>query len=93
MSAYLPQEVLNAIGHIGVRALDGSDFPVWQWSSDGLFSLKSAYDHIAGHSELENRGEWRRVWKLKVSQRYRSFLWLCLHESVMTNRVRRERGL
>ncbi|KAL7207503.1 hypothetical protein ACSBR1_029453 [Camellia fascicularis] len=69
----------------------GEDTPRWIKSSDGVFSTASAYDLIVDHHNQD--GDWGWIWKLKVPQKLKSFLWIVLHQKTLTNRMRNLRGL
>ncbi|XP_019167626.1 PREDICTED: uncharacterized protein LOC109163328 [Ipomoea nil] len=65
------------------------------WSKDisGIFTISSAYDIATGASSLTEAAKWNSIWKLKVPNRIRSFLWLVAHGRIMTNSNRVKRGL
>ena len=54
--------------------------------------LASSKRRQAQAMECDN-GMWRWVWKVKVSQRVKVFIWLALHDMLMTNTVRVRRDL
>lgn len=51
----------------------------------GKFTIKSALKIARGELDLGATENWNYVWKLPVSQRIRFFLWLVLHDRLMTN--------
>lgn len=70
------------------------DFPVWKHTSDGFFSIQSAYLHL--FKEL-NRDPpdfpFCIIWKLQTPPRVNTFLWRVTHNRLMTNSTRFERGI
>ncbi|XP_028070017.1 uncharacterized protein LOC114272492 [Camellia sinensis] len=70
---------------------DGEDTPRWIKSSDGEFSTASAYDLIV--DQQNHMGDWGWIWKLKVPLKLKSFLWLVLHDKLLTNHKRATRGI
>ncbi|KAF7833342.1 non-LTR retroelement reverse transcriptase-like [Senna tora] len=63
------------------------------FSNDGKFSTKSAYLYLAGQQDQEEERVWNLIWKWRGSERIRYFLWLCAHDRLMTNEVRKKRNL
>lgn len=52
---------------------------------DGSLSIKNIYSHLINDNEDCDDGGWRNVWRLNVSIRLKSFIWLCKHERLLTN--------
>ncbi|KAL7200926.1 hypothetical protein ACSBR1_032779 [Camellia fascicularis] len=73
------------------RTTNVEDNPRWVKSPDGEFSTSSAYELIIDHQSQE--GDWSWIWKLKVPQKLKSFVWLVLHEKILTNHMRKLRDL
>ena len=90
---YFVQDVLKAIERVSLRSSECQDFPVWRWTSDGVFTIKSVYEQLKKPSNATISRDWKVAWSLKVPQRYRTFLWLCLHDRVLTNELRLERKI
>ena len=69
------------------------DTIIWGFSSDGDFSLKSAYYLAKGLNPLNlvTNNAW--IWKVMTSPWIKFFLWLCSHSSVPTYEVLGSRGL
>jgi hypothetical protein len=44
------------------------------------------------HGENENTN-WRRIWRLNVPERVRAFLWMMLHNRMLTNSLKSKMGL
>lgn len=66
---------------------------IWRKSLSGNLTVKEAY-----HALCEPLGDtsdeiWSLIWKIKVPQRYRVFLWKVANERVMTNEVRARFGM
>ncbi|CAN1747316.1 Putative ribonuclease H protein At1g65750 [Linum perenne] len=69
----------------------GPDNGVWGDNHDGRFTVKSAYNLIANQRTPETGINWDKVWKWNGPYRIKAFLWLSVHERLLTNseRVRR----
>lgn len=48
-SSFLPSPVMDSIMRLHVNFSDEDDRPMWRWSRNGLFSVKSAYDYLSKH--------------------------------------------
>lgn len=60
-------------------------------ASSSLYSVKNAYNDLRlelGDMEIH---VWSRVWKVNVPRRYKTFLGLVLHGTIMTNEERARR--
>lgn len=62
-------------------------------SSLGIFTVKSAYSLIANNHLVGNHSCWKLILKWGGLQRVRTFLWLTLHNRILTNRKRMRRHL
>ncbi|GMP89357.1 hypothetical protein CsSME_00040977 [Camellia sinensis var. sinensis] len=60
-------------------------------SSDGVFTTSSAYNIISGNLSIEE--DWNWLWKLRLPQKLKSFLWTALHGKLLTNQSREKKGL
>ncbi|KAL4353175.1 hypothetical protein GQ457_06G017320 [Hibiscus cannabinus] len=88
----LPRIALDRIASVPPpRTRLGGDFPVWRWEDKRGFTTRSAYAFLVLDSGTHYPTVWRRIWKLVVPQRVRVFVWVTLHERLLTNaeRVRR----
>lgn len=62
-------------------------------NSSGNFSIASSYALIGGVG-IETDGEvWKKVWKVDVPERVRSFLWIMIHDRLLTNKRKNTMGL
>ena len=72
------------------------DWPAWYFDAKGLFFVKSAYkaavarrDRLAGWDAStswtvrdDSVFEWYRIWKLKVPNKVKTFMWRFAHNSL-----------
>ncbi|KAF7827295.1 putative ribonuclease H protein At1g65750 family [Senna tora] len=70
-----------------------SDQVAWKYTNDGRFSVKTAYQELAGNQGAHSDVFSKKVWRLRVPQRVRSCLWLCGHNKLLTNAERVRRGM
>ena len=69
----------------------GQDNMKWKKLSDGTFSVKSAYNFLAQNEPCPMKHTWRVIWRWKGPERVKSFLWLVVHDKILTNKHRVER--
>ena len=69
------------------------DALIWPWTPDGDYSVKSAYLILANESFLSQAGSsnpeaskplWNGIWRLKVLNKVKQFLWQASNESLPT---------
>ncbi|CAL1384527.1 unnamed protein product [Linum trigynum] len=90
----LPDDILNLIAGMEVpNAQLGEDKTIWAMERDGRFRLKSAYALAAGLDEADDDQSWTKLWKWKGPNRVKHFLWLVMHDRLMTNKERAKRKL
>ncbi|XP_061367828.1 uncharacterized protein LOC133310843 [Gastrolobium bilobum] len=93
---YLSTEVCEVIADIEVPKVDdGTDKVIWRPSSNGLFSVRSAYQFIRDEAaNLPNQDNlWDCAWKWQDPERIKHFLWLLLGNSLLTNEQRYRRHM
>jgi hypothetical protein len=68
---------------------DGKDIPVWSWIGNGKFSVKSVYMHLTKEGRDK---KFRVIWKSKIHEKIKIFIWLVAHKSILTkdNMLRRK---
>lgn len=59
----------------------------------GKFNVKSAYKLANGWIEENVWEGWRMIWKMKLQQPVKVFVWILAHEKLMTNSKRWKRRL
>ncbi|WCJ35671.1 DNAse I-like superfamily protein [Euphorbia peplus] len=96
ISYFLPTTYLFRLASLvilhGVGVSDG-----WSWScsNSGNFSVKSAFQLLSGEAAGDSvvSQVWKKVWTVRVSERVRCFLWLVVHNRILTNSNRKIRHL
>jgi hypothetical protein len=87
---FWPEEVKSICGMV-LSPMGQPDFLVWRGSTNGVFTVKSAY-HIENNKQLCSRGEssvfsqgcwvWQKLWRLHVPAVVKTFLWRVCHNSL-----------
>lgn len=70
----------------------GHDVQIWGGTSNGIFSVKFAYNSLVNFSEVCN-SPWKIVWTLNIPPKLKTFLWLAAHGKLLTNVQRLKRKL
>ena len=89
----LPQDSLDAIASVPLSAIVTAPSCHWNLTSQGHFTTKSAYEQHQFPSWDDPNPLWRKVWRLPMAQRVRTFTWLLLKGKLLTNCERSKRGL
>jgi hypothetical protein len=64
-----------------LRLGEEKDEPVWRWTSNRRFSVKSIYEHLTS----DDRGSaYKRIWKSKIPEKIKIFMWLLEQRVVLT---------
>lgn len=66
---------------------------VWVPSPNGDCLIQSAYDMLVSTQNHGATRSWDLAWKLRGPKRFLFFLWLVIHESLLTNSPRMKRHL
>ncbi|KAL2942612.1 hypothetical protein RDABS01_030962 [Bienertia sinuspersici] len=93
----LPPWALEQIDSYGLKQDDGfGDLLYWGGSSNGNFSIQSALRLMKKNNAIgqDNSKLWRTIWDVKAQQRVKMFLWLVMHDRVLSkaNMVKRRIG-
>lgn len=91
----LPAHTCNFIASIKPPQAGIMDTMTWCPSSDGTFTIKSAYN-VLQHAEEEPPGPdplFVKIWKWGGPQRIKSFLWKLAHGRLLTNDERQRRHM
>lgn len=67
------------------------DLLYWGGSKTGRFSIKYALKLIRNEQDDQHDTKWELAWKVPTQQRVKVFLWLVLHDRILSdsNRVKR----
>jgi hypothetical protein len=65
-----------------------NDVPLWRWMANKVFSVKFVYNHLTKH---EPGVDYNRIWKAKIPEKIKIFMWLLEQKAVLTkdNMIRR----
>ncbi|KAK8484817.1 hypothetical protein V6N11_051334 [Hibiscus sabdariffa] len=91
---WLPHVTLEKIAAVKPPQIGaGTDVPGWRWEKNHNFSVKSAYKLMDVTTPFNVHTSWAKLWKLPVPQRIRVFLWIALHQRLLTNVERAQRHI
>ncbi|XP_031124326.1 uncharacterized protein LOC116027040 [Ipomoea triloba] len=89
----LPVTIKQHLQLINLNASDGEDENYWMRESTGKFSVSSTYSLTHRYQSNMQGKIWSTLWKLKVPNKMKTFLWIALHDWVMGNAERARRGI
>ena len=91
LTQFLPSDLLQKIASFELSTEEVGDKPVWIANALGKFNIRSAIQIIQANDSASD-SKWKTCWRLQLPQRIRYFLWLILHQRVLSNaeRVRRK---
>ncbi|CAN1152850.1 Putative ribonuclease H protein At1g65750 [Linum perenne] len=89
----LDASVFNLVQESGSSAGRGDDVLNWGEEPNGKFSIRSAYCLTLQFDHQPLDIDWKHVWRWKGPSRTQHFLWLAMHNKLMTNLERTRRHL
>lgn len=90
----LPSHICDGIASVNFPKPGQDDFPIWAFSSDGFFSIKSAHQFLYNDLNQEPPSfPFDRVWKWQGPARIKTFLWKLCHQRILTDSERLHRGM
>ena len=92
MAVLLKCVVLKIYGTQAGTSQSGQDKLIWRWSNLGIFSVKSAYNGLIP-ADISLDWKWRFIWGLKIPPGVQHFLWIMLHDKILTNHQRVRHGI
>jgi hypothetical protein len=91
---WLPAEIMYKIATaLPPDDSAGDDKQQWQGNSAKAFSITNIYHDICGFNQRDSDDKWKRVWKLKTPERVKHFIWLVIHDRILTNERKYKMGL
>jgi hypothetical protein len=71
-----------------VRLNENNDRPIWRWTTNKQFTLKSVYLEL---TKMENGPSFKVTWKSKIPGKIKIFVWLVAEGAILTkdNMLRR----
>lgn len=90
----LPDEVTGKL-KLYIISENGEDIDniYWTRESSGMFYVSSTY-HSANYDSFSVQdASWERIWRLKVPNHMRAFMWLAKYERFLCNEERRRRHI
>ncbi|KAL8152225.1 hypothetical protein V2J09_009985 [Rumex salicifolius] len=90
----LPHDILEKISSFGLANEEVADNFFWNPNLSGQFSIKSTLEIIIMDDLGTPNPLWGRIWKAKLLERIKHFIWLLAHDCILSNanRVRRRIG-
>ncbi|KAF7827470.1 putative ribonuclease H protein At1g65750 family [Senna tora] len=95
LEPWLPKDTLDLIKTIPFSQWSHCrDSLVWGGDASGKYTTANGYSFLINlFSPVQDSRSWRWVWKLKVPENVRVFIWQLMHGAIPTNDFRCSRGL
>lgn len=82
---FQPSILLKLAGFIlDLRGAE-NDHMHWLDPDAGSFSISSAYGVLTAKKDNGNWKGWKRIWRLKVRERIKVFMWIVAHDKIISN--------
>jgi len=89
---FLPLDILYRIASFDLSSEAVGDNVAWTANQSGKFTVKSAIRIIQAEETLVDPS-WKTCWSIQVPQRIKYFLWLTIHQRILSNAERFRRHL
>lgn len=76
----------------GIELVNGGQDVKWKWEKHGAFSFKYAYYCLSKKKPTKDM-IWGKLWKLNIPRGCKSFMWLVLHNRLLTNKAWKQRKM
>jgi hypothetical protein len=92
--SWIPCNILNKlIALLTPEDINDDDSNYWPYSKHACYSVVSAYNMLSELDQSEEDVMWKKIWKLQVPERVRSFIWLLKHGRLLTNYRKSKMGM
>ena len=92
LSSLLPPSTLQRIASYELISEAVGDKVIWAADSFGKSTIKLALK-LLRPTDSHTEADWKWMWKIRVPQRIKLFLWLVLHRKILTNAERFKRQM
>ncbi|KAK2394949.1 hypothetical protein QL285_056723 [Trifolium repens] len=94
MLDWMPSNIINKIAAVPVPSDEnGCDQHACFGGNNVNFSVTVMYEQLCHLDRQNSDTVWRSVWKLHVTERVRCFIWLLLHDRLLTNHRKSMMGI
>jgi hypothetical protein len=94
LSSWMPNELQQKIAAVCPPNPDnGRDVRAGVGGQIENYSVASMYNNISGFQSKNENSVWHKIWKIKVPERIRAFIWLAMHDRLLTNSNKSKMGL
>lgn len=84
----LPPSVIQKIQSMRPpNPLAGRDKVKWRLTTDGSLTTSSTCKWLKNENESQQREVWRKIWKFKVPERVKIFMWQVTHQRLPTKMI------
>lgn len=89
-----PSEKIDEIRAVPCALIpDCTDSSFWGASPSGRFTVSSAYKLLSSDTKKNSSPNYEWIWRLRLPERVRFFIWLLLQNKLNTNELRMKKGM
>nr|GMD84105.1 uncharacterized protein LOC109150807 [Ipomoea batatas] len=90
----LPQGIINTLNGVMLsNEPNHKDTILWNQTPTGSFSVNTAYNLSINQQFQQDNINWNLIWKTRLPNRIKFFMWLITHGRIMCNAERKRRHL
>ncbi|MCH86827.1 RNA-directed DNA polymerase (Reverse transcriptase) [Trifolium medium] len=94
LESWMPYEYQQKIAAIYPPSHEnGRDIRAGVGGNSNGFAVASMYNNLCGYLHKDNSTMWCRLWKMKTPERVRAFMWMAMHNRLITNSLKSKMGL
>jgi hypothetical protein len=94
LSSWMPEEYQQRIAAVCPHMPDnGKDVRAGVGGQIEEYSVAIMYNNICGFQHKNENSIWHKIWKIKVPERVRSFIWMAMHDRLLTNSNKSKMGI
>jgi ribonuclease HI len=94
LNTWVPLYIQQKIGALlPPRDNNGNDNQLCKENAGGIFSIARMYHALCDYDLNNNDKVWNCIWRLKVPERVRTFVWMVKHGRLLTNERKHRMGL
>jgi hypothetical protein len=94
LSSWMPEEYQQRIAAVCPHMPDnGKDVRAGVGGQIEEYYVAVMYNNICGFQHKNENSIWHKIWKIKVPERVRSFIWMAMHDRLLTNSNKSKMGI
>lgn len=86
----IPQALVQELTRTQIQLSEEQDKIMWNETTSGMFNCQFAHHTLykQEYSLNHQRSDWDCIWKSKITNKFKHFLWLAIQDRLATNSLR-----